>query len=380
MSHIAEVYAKDLGVKIGKPQITEHFFPICEEKYITFQNPAKMQAQQYDYWDIVLYLIKEELTKKGIKIIQIGGLQDIPTQFVDKFIPSSFKQMNYIIKNSLLHVGLDSLPGHVASVYDVPSVILHFNLYKENSKPIWHRKSKCISLEPDFSKIKPSYNTEEHPKRVNEIKPEVIAQAIFEQLNIKNKINFKTIRCGSRYHFNAVEIIPDFFGYNKDLVNKPINLRADLHFDLQNIFQWSRMCKLNLIINKPLSDEAILAIKENTEQVVFKLDNLEEDFNLFFKKLQRAKINLTIVTRNKDIVSELRLKYFDFNVFLEQFHKKEDINHLINENTKYLSKKSFISKGQSFNSEFAYKLLDNSIKYIHNNDSIKELENFYLYE
>ena len=35
MSHIAEVYAKDLGVEIGRPYITDHFFPGLPDKYIT---------------------------------------------------------------------------------------------------------------------------------------------------------------------------------------------------------------------------------------------------------------------------------------------------------------------------------------------------------
>ena len=44
MSHIAEVYAKDLGVKIGKPVITEHFFPGLPNIYITIQSSNKMNA------------------------------------------------------------------------------------------------------------------------------------------------------------------------------------------------------------------------------------------------------------------------------------------------------------------------------------------------
>ena len=34
MSHIVKEYAKELGVKIGKPIITEHFFPVLNDKYI----------------------------------------------------------------------------------------------------------------------------------------------------------------------------------------------------------------------------------------------------------------------------------------------------------------------------------------------------------
>ena len=61
MSHIAEVYAKDLGVKIGRPHITDHFFPGLPDKYITVQSSSKMPAARYKYWDIVLGLIKPHL-------------------------------------------------------------------------------------------------------------------------------------------------------------------------------------------------------------------------------------------------------------------------------------------------------------------------------
>ena len=38
MSHILEEYAKSLGVYISKPIISEHYFPICEEKYIELET------------------------------------------------------------------------------------------------------------------------------------------------------------------------------------------------------------------------------------------------------------------------------------------------------------------------------------------------------
>ncbi len=129
MSHIAEVYAKDLGVKIGRPQITDHFFPGLPNKYITIQSSNKMPGAVYKYWDIVLKLVKPYLQKEEVKIIQIGGPDEQEIQGVDYyFLGSTYKQMNYIIKKASTHVGCDSLPGHIAGAYDVPCVIVHFNL------------------------------------------------------------------------------------------------------------------------------------------------------------------------------------------------------------------------------------------------------------
>ena len=38
MSHLAEEYAKCCGVRIGKPVIKPHFFPVPFDKYITIHN------------------------------------------------------------------------------------------------------------------------------------------------------------------------------------------------------------------------------------------------------------------------------------------------------------------------------------------------------
>ena len=172
MSHIAEVYAKDLGVKIGKPIITDHFYAGLPSNFITLQASSKMPAANYKYWDMVISLIKPHI--QDIKILQVGGGKDQKIVGVDKYtLGCSFKQMNYIIKKSSLHVGCDSLPGHVASAYDIPSIILHFNLYPSNSKPIWNEKNSCISMSPDFSEVKPSFSL--NCNRINEIKPEDIA-------------------------------------------------------------------------------------------------------------------------------------------------------------------------------------------------------------
>ena len=183
MSHIAEVYAKDIGVKIGKPVITEHFFPGLPEKYITFQASNEIQSKNYLYWDVVISLVK--LYIGNIKIVQVGGPKDNIVKGVDLFLPSSYKQMNYMIKNSSGHFGVDSLPMHVASVYDKPITALFGNIFKENAAPLWNKNSKAICLEPDFSDKKPSFG--QNCTRINEIKPEKIAQSIIDQLDIKEK-------------------------------------------------------------------------------------------------------------------------------------------------------------------------------------------------
>ena len=74
MSHIAEEYAKSLGVRIGKPVISEHFYPIVSDNYITFHtNDKKSPARHYDLWKIVFDLIGKKLSENNDDIVQVGG-------------------------------------------------------------------------------------------------------------------------------------------------------------------------------------------------------------------------------------------------------------------------------------------------------------------
>lgn len=379
MSHIAEVYAKDLGAKIGKPHIIDHFYPNVEDCYVTFQTSNKIEAKNYDYWDVVISLLRPHLHSKGIKMVQVGGPDDPPIASADQvLLGATFRQMNYLIKKAEAHFGVDSLPTHIASSYDIPVVSVFANLYKENAAPLWNKDSKLICLEPDFSEKKPSFSSKETPKRINEIMPEKIAQSVLDVMGIQETVNFTTIHIGKNFHNRIVEIVPNFFGISESLRDKMINLRGDLHFDQNNIFKWSKFCKTNLFLNDEISDGLLEAIKENTKQIIFQVENLDKDFSDFFKKIKRSNINLKICTDNTEIISDLRFMYLDYDVF--DTNPEESIKDKITEKTKFFSKKIFLTEGKQFSSEFASKVLDTGNKFVYSEDKLKEIKYLYLYE
>ena len=84
MSHLVEVYAKDLGVKIGDPIFKPHFYPILEDNYITIHTDNKVPAKEYDYWEEVILIVKKELPE--IKFIQIGSGKEPRIKTADKFL------------------------------------------------------------------------------------------------------------------------------------------------------------------------------------------------------------------------------------------------------------------------------------------------------
>ena len=228
-------------------------------------------------------------------------------------------------------------------------------------------------MSPDFSKTKPSFGP--NCRRINEIKPETIAQSILNLLKVDQKIKFKTVRAGSQYHKEIIEIVPNFEGLAVELKDKPINLRGDLHFDLQNIINWCQYSIVSLHTCEEISAEA-LQLMPKLKQVVFKYEKRhnEKDFTKFFKLLKNSKINLGIICDDEEIISEVRLRYFDYNV-VESGKNKKEIKA-----SKFLSKKKFISNKDVFPSEFSEKIVDKSDNFIYDDISSKELESLYLYD
>ena len=188
MSHLAEEYAKSCGVKIGRPVLKPHYFPILHDKYITIHNDKKVQSKHYDLWPDVVQLLKASLG--DIKIIQVGAFGEEKIEGVDQHIPTkTLKQSAYIIERALGHVGIDSVPIHIASALDKPVVGIYSHTYADTCNPLWNEKTKSVTIESDRGGNKPSFSLEEHPKTINFIKPEKIAQAVLDVLNITKRIN-----------------------------------------------------------------------------------------------------------------------------------------------------------------------------------------------
>jgi hypothetical protein len=302
MSHIVEEYAKSCGVYVGEPIIQEHYYPIVFDKYITIHSDAKDQARDYMHWDIVLRLIKKPLSDHGIKIIQIGaeGARKLP--FIDKITTgASLKNSFYIIKNSLLHVGINSCPSHVASAYNKKIVSLYSNLFPECCYPYWSNKKDIIDLSPDFSKIKPSFSKTEKEPRIDEIKPEKIAESVLKMLDIKHKVNFKCEFFGPHYNKKGLDVVPN---NSKIISNKKINIRMDKHFDLKQMSQLINLNESEVTTNKVIPVELLDKVK--------KINYISEKFDdNFVNKLKDKNIKVDLYCSNNKNLNDERARLFD---------------------------------------------------------------------
>jgi len=358
MSHLVEEYAKSLGCRIGAPHLSDHFYPVVHEKYITFHtNSKKVPCKHYDHWDIVFILIKDALSAKGIKIIQVGGSDDPAYPQCDMHtLGSSFKQSFYIFRDTLLHLGIDSVPMHIASAYGKKIVALFSNSYPSNASPLWSESNDIRILSPDFSKTKPSFALTESPKRVNEIKPELVASSVLELLNIGHDLNsYETLNIGTHYPNRILEVVPDFLPSSHFNPGTVVNLRCDYGLLPESLPAWMST-KCNLMIDSKIDPPLLQSFRGNIAGMTIFLeeDNFDPDY---FKILNKLNIKFNIICRNSDELHESRLRFFDWTVeeYKAPAKKEIDFKDKICDNTFYHSNKTLLSKGKEYYSKAAWK-------------------------
>ena len=142
--HLLDSQSLQSGKKIQKPQVYERYFSLPVDKYITVHTTSK-NAKTYDYFADVISILAPILQKEGIHFLQIGAKEDRPLKNVINICGgSSYGQTAFVIKNSLLHLGVDSFPNHLAGYFDVPVVGLYSNNYLDCVRPFFGDSAKQI--------------------------------------------------------------------------------------------------------------------------------------------------------------------------------------------------------------------------------------------
>lgn len=315
MSHLASIYAADLGCKIGYPVLQPHYFPILQEKYVTFHNSDKCASKSFSYWEDVLKILKPELEKRNIKIFQIGEGPDKKIEGVDEFYnTNSFKQSAYLIDKSLGHFGLDSSPLHIASALNKPTLSLYAHAYESMCGPLWN-KDKAITIESDRGGKKPSFSNHETPKEIDRIKPEQIAESVFKMLNISNYTSQKTIFIGDKYKSKIVDIIPSSMPSNISVDDAEIRIRMDIHFDEEVLTQILKSIgrQVEIITSINLNENLVESFKPKISKITYNAERFNADF---LKYLKHSGLNFELNCTKEKNLSEERMKFFNYEIVL----------------------------------------------------------------
>jgi len=386
MGHLIEEYAKNLGVKIGKPIFNPHYVPIVDEKYITIHIDNKFDSRYYEFFPEVIDLMKDTLHENGYKIYQIGGGQDPALPNVDKqYLGFSMKQSAFIIKNASLHLGIDSFPVHLASSFDVPIVSLYSNVNVNNSRPVWSSENKVRILESNKNGKRPSYAQVEKPKTIHTIKPEEIVKNIFELLGIPYISSINTLFIGEEYNQSCVDVIPNFFGESDELQKRILNIRADYHFDENVAAQWCSKYQVNIYSDREINIRLLRDFKNNIKKLVFFIESENSFSEEYLNEVKNTGIPLECASNNQQDIAKIRLKYFDTPIALNEQANQETIEKIRNTpNLKFLTRKDVLSSGKRYSSKAHADedkiFLDKVSDVIDNSSFWKDLEHYYIYE
>ena len=307
--HLVETYALACGAKIDKPYVYETYFPVPQEKYITFQPFSKLDIKNYDYWQEVVDLLLPVLREEGVKIVQIGTAKEkLIKGCLGILGHTSINQAAYVIQRGELHFGADSFGVHMASAYGKKIMALYSNNKVENVGPYWSDEKDTVLLEPK-RKGKPNYASHERPKSINTLKPEDITQSICDLLKIKFKKHYETIFVGEKYgEEDFFVFVPSSIYTSPPGFNKPLEIRMDYLFDEETLSRQLKSAKCSVVTDKPIDLEILKKGRPNIEFLFYEIK--ERDDPTFAQKAR--KLGLRIVLLSKLSEKELEKKKLDY--------------------------------------------------------------------
>lgn len=379
---LLDTYATNTGSKIDKPFIYTKYFPLPLEGYITIQSQTPYDSRNYSYWQEVINLIQPFLSKANIHIIQVGTKDERQLGGVINLLgQTNINQLAYVIQNSKLHFGADSLCVHLASSFDIPIVSLYSISNPNVAGPHFGNKDKHILLK-GYERIgnkKPSYSQVESPKSIDTIKPEEIAEGILKLLNIDFPKMPETVFIGQDFNVKSFEIIPDQpLDLNSIPIENPI-IRLDYSFNEEVLESILSQRKSIIFTNKPIKKDIIERYKQNINQLIYIIE--ENNSVNFVKLLKTNSINYVLLSfLPEEVLNKFKIDYMDYNLIVNRKHKTKEETKISNiDNLYYNSSRTlYSSKGKSVS---RYDWLNGTgNKVVDDIEFWKEADNFYIFK
>lgn len=385
MSHLAEEYAKNLGVKITKPIISKHFWPLTFDKYITIALEDSASSKQYKYYEIVIDMIKKYLSDNDIKIVQIGSSKSQKLKNVDaRIFDLSFKNNAYIISKSFLHIGIDNVFSHYASSINIPLVTIFGNVYSNISRGYWSKNQ--INIEAPW-KIKPCLNSSDINDSINKIKPEKIAESILKQLGIVSKINIKTKFIGDFYSNEVFELVPNFFSALEDIRNQLVFIRLDYEVDNASFLKWCNFLNFySIFCEELLPLDFCQQFAHKIKGISYIIDKDTEIPQNYLRELQSLNIPINLLVKNESELPEIRERFFDWNVHLYFKANKDMLPDDCRDfsNLYFNSSKTLLADNKKYPSKYHWQqkkdFIDKNFNLEDNEILLEELNHLYIYE
>ena len=300
------------------------------------------------------------LEKNNISIIQISSPKDTALRkVINTNGATSIPQAHYVIRNSELHLGIDSFGVHLASGLNKKIVALYSDTRPQNSGPYWSDRKDCILIESPKENKKPSYAFDENPKTIDDIKPELVANSVLKLLDIEERIDLETVFIGENFNLET------YFGFLPDQVilsDKIIpDIRMDLKFDEKGLCNQLAQQKSTITTNKAISRETILNFKDKIARVIYLVEeNDDPSFPKFLFDNGAPFICVSELSQEK--LDSKKINYYKFCHLRKttQGLKEKEIADYIRKSSENLKfKTNYIISSEKNNFPSHHHLLDN---------------------
>lgn len=319
-----EKYALHSALKPQDAQLNECFFPVKEDKYITYNINTNSTSKFYFHWQEVVNLIQPYLQKQGVSILKIGNPNTPQVLGTINYSGKSFNQNNYILKKSLLHFNAFDYFSYICDQMSKPNVSL-FSSFPSASYNFKDYSNKIFIDSPKGDK-NPSLIENETPKTIDLISPTQVAYGILKLLNIDNDLNnYNCIHFGESAHLKMIEVIPDFQCDPTFYPGAVINVRADLCEDQEFVASFlSSKRQVGLITKKSFGADFLHRYRSFLNKVIIYIDDrIDQDFILNLKKFN---IKYQLVCINEKEIGRVRSENLDEEIELWNPSTKKDLD------------------------------------------------------
>lgn len=357
--NLLTAYANYCGVKVkNPPYYPSSYFPLPESNYITLHNSSGGQSKNYSFFAEVVHFLQPILEPLGIEFVQIGGKDD-------KSVPHCFpyhgeatmRQSAFIVDHAVLHLGNDSVWCHYAGARGVPVVS------PVSANPLGAVKPHfCLGgykgIESHRNGHKPCFSAYDPERHIDLIKPEELANAVLELLNIPDRVTIKSLHLGKNFSDSFLEFVPDFMPRKEIFDGLLPDIRMDIVHDINILYYMLQFTKATITLNKPIPDNFLTGFKGRIVKIFYEVYDKAQVDSDFIKKLSNIGIPYSINCIGMDLndVRDLRVEFFDYapihHVENKDFFSSDDEKP--KKSSMFQSSKLLIGRHKTYPSRYHY--------------------------
>lgn len=359
---LLESYANSSSVEIKhKPTMYEKYFALPSEvtKYITIQNKSGMPAKDYIWFQDVIDILFPILEKEGIKILLLGQDAPLLNKVINLTNQTSIHQSYYLVKRSLLHLGVDSWLCHAAGAENIPLVELFGTTSVKNHAPYHYNKDKTIFLESHRNGQLPCFQREENPRTINFIKPEDVAESCCKLLNLSFDWPYKTIYQGEISFANMVISTMDSVINPAQLQLNNLICDLILNFNEQILANQLNIVDCSIITNRPINLDLIRQFKPRVKEIIYIIESLEFSAPDFVKGIQKLGIPIRVLSAlDTETTNNLKLDWMETAILMPKIKFDittiKEFNGTNIDNLYFKSSKFYLGRGKLYPSKKHY--------------------------